>query len=275
MSDGVLCFAHNNGKIDYLKQAISLAKRVKKHLNLPTTVVTSTPNDLTKTDKKIFDHVIEVEDQNSNLKRYYNGTLHHHNLVFKNASRSNSYKLSPYDKTIVLDTDYIICNDSLKHCFKQTQDFLIYDQATDLCQWRKLEEFDYIKNTGIKFYWATCFFFNKTEETKIFFNLLQHIQKNYQHYTKVYNLDKTFRNDHLFSIGIHMMNGFEKGNWAGQLPGKMFYSLDRDFVHSIKDNHIKVLVEKQNYIGEYVLASTRNCNVHLMNKFSLAEHING
>ena len=84
MSNGVLCFAHNNGKIDYLKQAISLAKRVKKHLNLPTTVVTSTPNDLTKTDKKIFDHVIEVEDQNSNLKRYYNGTLHH-NLVFKNA----------------------------------------------------------------------------------------------------------------------------------------------------------------------------------------------
>ena len=53
MSNGVLCFAHNNGKIDYLKQAISLAKRVKKHLNLPTTVVTSTPNDLTKTDKKI------------------------------------------------------------------------------------------------------------------------------------------------------------------------------------------------------------------------------
>ena len=79
----------------------------------------------------------------------------------------------------------------------------------------------------------------------------------------------------MFSIGIHMMNGFEKGNWAGQLPGKMFYSLDRDFAHSIKDDHIKVLVEKQNYIGEYVLASTRNCNVHLMNKFSLAEHING
>ena len=275
MSNGVLCFAHNNGKIDYLKQAIFLAKRVKKYLNLPTTVVTSTPKDLTAKDKKIFDSVIEVEDQNSNLKRYYNGTLHHHQLVFKNASRSNSYDLTPYENTIVLDTDYIICNDTLLNCFNQTQNFLIYDKATDLCDWRKLEEFDYIKDTGIKFYWATCFFFTKNSETKLFFNLLQHIQKNYEHYRKVYNLDKTFRNDHLFSIGIHMMNGFEKGDWAGQLPGKMFYSLDRDFVHSIKDNCVKILVEKQNYSGEYVLASTKDCNVHLMNKFSLAEHING
>jgi len=46
MYNGVLCFAHNNGKVDYLKQADFLAKRVKQHLNLPTTLVTSTPQDL-------------------------------------------------------------------------------------------------------------------------------------------------------------------------------------------------------------------------------------
>ena len=34
-------------------------------------------------------------------------------------------------------------------------------------------------------------------------------------------------------------------------------------------------IEKQNYQGEYVLTSTKDCNVHLMNKFSLAEHVNG
>lgn len=275
MSNGVLCFAHNNGKIDYLKQAVFLAKRVKQHLDLPTSVVTSTPNDLTDEDKIVFDNVIKVEDQNSNLKRYYNGTLHHHQLIFKNASRSESYDLTPYENTIVLDTDYIICNDSFTHCFSQQKDFLIYEDAIDLCEWRKLPEFDYIKDTGIKFYWATCFYFKKTTETKIFFDLLKHIQANYSHYRKVYNLDKTFRNDHLFSIGIHMMNGFQTGDWAGHLPGKMYYSLDRDFVCSIENNYVKLLIEKQNYQGEYVLTSTKNCNVHLMNKFSLAEHVNG
>ena len=35
-------------------------------------------------------------------------------------------------------------------------------------------------------------------------------------------------------------------------PEKCFILLDRDFVKVIKDDLIKVLVEKQNYIGEYV-----------------------
>ena len=51
---------------------------------------------------------------------------------------------------------------------------------------------------------------------------------------------------------------------------KMFYSLDRDFVRPIKDDPI-MLVEKQNYIGEYVLASQEIVINRLMNKFSLAE----
>ena len=75
MSNGVLCFAHNNGKVDYLKQAKFLAKRVKQHLNLPTTLVTSTPQELAN--NTVFDQVIEIADNNSNVKRYYNGSLHH------------------------------------------------------------------------------------------------------------------------------------------------------------------------------------------------------
>ena len=58
MNNGVLCFAHNNGKVDYLKQADFLAKRVKQHLNLPTTLVTSTPQDIIE--NKIFDNVIKI-----------------------------------------------------------------------------------------------------------------------------------------------------------------------------------------------------------------------
>ena len=79
-----------------------------------------------------------------------------------------------------------------------------------MCEWRKLEEFDYIKNTGIKFYWATCFYFKKTEETKIFFDLLKHIQKINSNTEKFIIQIKLLGTIYLFSIGIHMMNGFEK-----------------------------------------------------------------
>ena len=81
MSTGVLCFAHNNGKVDYLKQAEFLAKRVRQYLNLPTTIVTSTVSELQNAD--LFDNVLEINDDNSNYKRYYNGTLHHQQLQFR------------------------------------------------------------------------------------------------------------------------------------------------------------------------------------------------
>lgn len=274
MSNGVLCFAHNNGKVDYLKQAEFLAKRVKQYLNLPTTLVTSTPQDLNN--NTVFDQVIEIADDNSNVKRYYNGSLHHQKLLFKNNDRVRSYELSPYDTTLVLDTDYIICNDVFNNAFNSVHDFQIYKDGIDLCDWREHKEFDYINNTGIPFYWATCFCFKKTQETKIFFDLLQHLVSNWKHYEQVYNLgSRNFRNDHVFSIAIHMMNGFTDGDWAKTLPGKMFYTLDRDIVKTIKDNSLTFLLQKENYVGEYILASTKDCNVHVMNKFSLGELING
>jgi hypothetical protein len=273
MTNGVLCFAHNNGKVNYINQAEFLAKRVKQHLNLPTTLVTSTPQGLD--DNTVFDQVIEIADDNNNVKRYYNGSLHHQRLPFKNNDRVRSYELSPYDTTLVLDTDYVICNDSFKHAFDSVYNFQIYRNGIDLCDWRKHKEFDYINDTGIPFYWATCFCFTKTQETKIFFDLLQHLVSNWKHYDQVYNLgSRNFRNDHVFSIAIHMMNGFTDGDWAKTLPGKMFYTLDRDIVKTIKDNSLTFLLQKENYVGEYILASTKDCNVHVMNKFSLGELIN-
>ena len=69
MSNGVLCFAHNNGKVDYLRQAEILAERVKKHLDLPTTLVTSTASELQNVG--LFDKVIEIKNKKSNYISLY------------------------------------------------------------------------------------------------------------------------------------------------------------------------------------------------------------
>ena len=271
MTNGILCFANNNGIIDYVAQAMFLANRVRLHLNLPTTLVTSSIHNIPETHP--FDNVILVEDDSSNSKRYSDGMIHK-NLYFKNSGRVNSYELSPYDQTLVLDTDYIICNDDFKHAFG-TEHFQIYKDGVDLSSWRYHSEFDYINDTGIPFYWATCFCFKKNDETQMFFKLLQHIVEYWNHYKNVYDLGaRNFRNDHAFSIAIHMMNGFEDSNWAKILPGKMFYTLDKDILRSINDNKLSFLLEKQHYVGEYTLASTKDINVHVMNKFSLGRIIN-
>ena len=129
MSNGVLCFANNNGKVDYLKQAIFLARRVKKHLGVPISLATANKRDfdyMYSDQRDLFDKIIEIDHQEYNTKRYYDGTYHHETLEFRNAGRIDSYELSPYDKTLVLDTDYVICNNSFVNAFDIDTIFQIY-----------------------------------------------------------------------------------------------------------------------------------------------------
>jgi len=275
MSKGVLCFANNNGEINYVKQAVLLANQISKHLDLPTTVVTSTPDAINSNYRKVFDNVITINDLDNNFKRYRNGQESHKTLHFKNFGRSNSYKLTPYEETLVLDTDIIICNNTLKYAFDTSHEFQIYKECTDLAPWRKHKEFDYINDKGIPFYWASIFYFKNTPEVKTFFTILNYVVDNWEHYQYVYDLgSRNFRNDHAFSIAIHIMNGFKDLDWAKTLPGKLYYSLDRDILSKMQNEQLTFLLEKENIHGEYTLASTNNMNVHVMNKFSLDRLIN-
>lgn len=287
MSKGILLYARNNLQIDYVKQAYFLAIQAKKILNLPTTVVTDSFNYLEQNFpnyNKIFDKVIKVvwndtdialntvlsRYENHSSRTYKDGALYSKKLQFKNQLRSTAYDISPYDETILLDTDYLILNKNLEVCFSQSNDFLIYDDAYDLCTFRDHTEFSYLSDAGIKFYWATAVFFRKTNENKIFFDLLQHIQDNWQHYRSMYQIKTTiFRNDHLFSIAIHIMNGYKKGTFARPLPGKLFYTSDRDICWQIRNNSVIFLLQKENYNGEYTLVNWKEHNIHVMNKFSL------
>ena len=270
MSNGVVCFANNNGKVDYIKQAVFLATRIRQYLNLPTTIITSTPQFITREQEKTFDKIIELNSKEYNTKKYSDGAFYHQKLEFKNIGRHKVFEMSPYENTLVLDTDYIICNNTLLESFDMNADFQIYRNGIDLASWRNYKEFEYINDKGIPFYWATVFFFRKTNETKIFFDLMEHLSNNWDHYSKVYDLaSRSFRNDHLFSIAIHMMNGFTDSNWAKELPGTMYYTLDKDILETLTNSSLKFLIEKKERKGGYTLASTVNSNVHVMNKFSL------
>jgi len=275
MSNGILCFANNNGSINYIKQAVELASRSKKYLNLPVSIVTSTFDKLDIQYHDVFDKIIQIDDSQHNEKRYYDGQQRKTTLNFKNNERHNAFDLSPYDKTLVLDTDYIICNDKFKHSFQTNDNFQIYRHGVDLCSWRNYKEFDYINDKGIPFYWATCFYFTKSQESKIFFDLLRHLYDNWDHYSDVYDLaSRNFRNDHLFSMGIHIMNGFQEGDWAKNLPGKMYYTLDRDILCKIKDDSLTFLIQKEKLFNEYILSTVKGMNIHVMNKFSLERSLN-
>jgi len=278
MTRGVLIFAQNNSDIDYVQIAIFSAKQVKKHLNVPVTLITENREYFFATypeEVSLFDSIIDVESEFSQKKQFNDGSLTSKMLHWKNFSRADCYNISPYDETIVIDADFIINSDVLSKAWDGSTDFAIYKTSYDLARWRDNKAFKYINQTSAPFYWATVFYFRKSETTSAFFTLVQHIRQNWQYYKSLYSIDNnTFRNDFAFSIAIHIFNGSVDGTFAKPLPGKLYYTMDKDILVSMKDNSMQFLVEKQQVHGDYTLLKTNNLDVHVMNKYSLARFIN-
>ena len=243
MTRGVLIFAQNNSEIDYAKISLYAAQRVEQFLNVPVSLVTDSKDWLLQsqpTAKFVFDRIITINSDTSQTKKFYDGTLSGKTLTWKNLSRSDCYELTPYDETLVIDSDYI--NSSFK----------------------------YLNQTSIPFYWATAFYFKKSTANRAFFDIVKYIKSNWSYYRSLYNIDSVvFRNDFAFSIAIHMMGK----EFVNPLPGKMNYTLDRDVLLNIKDSALQFLVEKKNYSGEYVATRTNNLDMHVMNKYSLTRYI--
>ena len=277
MSNGALIFAHNNPIIDYTKLAVFSASRVKQFLEIPVSLVTDNKQWLLDNyPDHPFDQVFEIEIEESTQKMFYDGSLSSTTFEWKNFSRNRAYELSPYDKTLVLDSDYIINSKILKTAFEQDVDLQIYSNSFDLAGWRDKTYFTRINPYSIPFYWATVFVFQKNQITESFFDLVSYIKANWPYFRVLYNIEAAvFRNDFAFSIAIHIMNGKTTGGFATELPGSMTYIQDRDLLIDIKETSMQFLVEKQNYLGEYQAVKTHNIDVHVMNKQSLTRYING
>lgn len=275
MKKGALIFAHNNNTIDYVKLAVFAAKRVNKYLEIPVTLVTDVP--VTDEIASSFDKVILVDTtKDSQVKKFYDGTMFASNVEWKNFTRSQVYDLTPYDKTLVIDSDYIINSSVLKPAFDIDSDFQIYQTSFPLAAWRNDSTFQRLNQYSIKFYWATAFIFEKNPVTEAFFNLVLTIKDNWSYYKTLYHLESDmFRNDFAFSIAIHIMNDETDGDFATTLPGNMTYILDRDLLVSATDDKMQFLVEKEQYYGEYTLVKTTGLDVHVINKQSLLRYIDG
>ena len=269
MTRGVVLFAHNNSDIDYIKLAKFSAKRIKQFLNLPVSLITDKKTKVSGL-KKIFDNIIFTDTDIESRKYFYDGIDKSKILSWKNGSRSSVFNLTPYEETLVLDADYLISSDTLLSCWNRTEDFLIYRDSYDLSGWRDDSSFRSVSEYSIPFYWASVFWFRKSPQVEIFFNIIDHIKSNWNYYKILYQIHSTnFRNDHAFSIALHTINGFTEGDFSGHLPGKMFYVYDLDFLEKLDNDQLLFLVQKENSSSDYIFVKTHGLDVHVMNKYSL------
>lgn len=277
MSRGVLIFAQNNADVDYTKIAIFAANRVKQFLNVPVSLVTDNKTYLLETHgakAEVFDKIIDIESHESQNKQFYDGSLTTKTLAWKNFSRSDCFDLTPYDETLVIDADYIVSSANLNNVWTSPHELMMFRSSYDLAGWRDNSSFTYLNQYSIPFYWATVFYFRKTEVTQSFFRLIKHIKDNWAYYKLLYSIDSNmFRNDFAFSIAAHMFNDGQDLDFVNTIPGKMYFSIDRDLLVDIDNSKITFLVEKESYNGEYTAIKTNNLDIHIMNKYSLARYI--
>lgn len=278
MSKGVLLFAQNNSEIDYVQLAIFAAERIKKFLNVPVTLATDNRDYIERTyldHIHVFEHIIDINSDFVQKKQFYDGSITNKVLLWKNFTRADAYDISPYDETLIMDVDYVLNSDNLNKVWNSASDIAIYKTGYDLAQWRDTSSFEYFNQHTIPFYWATVFYFKKTASAKSFFRIVQHIRYNWAYYRLLYAIgSSSFRNDYAFSIAIHILTGSTGTSSIDSLPGKLYYTRDRDLLISSTDSSMTMLVEKQNHIGEYTLIKTSNLDIHVMNKYSLARCIN-
>jgi len=275
MKQGVILFAFNNKQIDYIKQAVYCAKRIKKYLNLPVQLITDNEQYLVGNFpfyKKYIDIVTPSTAPSSSRKTFYDGIYSNRGkLEWKNSARDCAFTLTAFDQTLVLDTDLLISNDKLLTCFNTPEDFMIANDYNLVNENTKIN-FDRVSDKTIPMYWATILYFTKSTTAKTVFDLVQHIKDNYEYYRLVYDITETkFRNDYAFSIAVHMMRGFvEDSNWPLPIPGDMWVSTDRDILIDIKDDSIQLLARRD---YDYISTKLTDATTHVMNKFSLDRFI--
>jgi len=202
MSRGVLIFAFNNTKLNYFKQATWVADRVEKFLGLPTTIVTDEASVSETKHNVVFKKAMALSLRN------YDAFKEDQIDYWYNVNRFQSFDVSPYDETIVIDSDYIVNSDQLNLLFDSPYDFLCHRAVYDVANKAGLNAYQMFGTTPFPHYWATVLFFRKSDHSKFMFNLIAMIKDNYQLYSKVYGFSLSpFRNDYAVSIALSIAHG--------------------------------------------------------------------
>lgn len=247
VSSGVVVFAFNTDTVDYVAIADQTSQLTAHTLNLPVTLVT----DYDSEPKFAYDQVIRISPQGET----YRHDLEFNRVTWRNLGRYLVYQISPYEQTVLIDTDYLVLDNSLLTLWDTDFDYRLmhHNRTPDGASHEQMGE------TSLPFIWATVVLFRKTERSRMFFELVGRIQRNYNYYRALYNIrERNYRNDYAFAIANIVISGYNL-NEDQSIPWDMF-TIEKPIEQMIlTDNFIQVCHDKQAVIVPYQ-------NIHIMDK---------
>lgn len=203
MYKGVVLLASNtiscDGKLlDYVGLARFNARLIKRNLKLPVALITTDDIDTCG-----FDEVIKI----SNGKSANRSMLAYDEIItyeWKNDGRIDAFRYSPWDRTLLLDADYLVMTDQLLPLLSSDVDFMIADSVYDVTGRAVWKNSRLMPNKTIKQRWATVMCFDKS--AGYVFDAAKMIRENYDYYAASFGFTiNPLRNDYVFSIAAELL----------------------------------------------------------------------
>lgn len=278
---GVCFFAYNNDQLDYVKMALVAGMYVKKNLKLPVCLITDEGSESwleqsqsKKHIKKVFDYIVVTNDEmKKNRRRHFDSPWTEFSAQFNNSNKHKIYQYSPFEQTLLLDIDYIVKTDVLLKYFDSDKPVCMFDRATTVRNELPALEERFLYDAGIKMWWSTVVYFDRSDFSELFFNTWSHVAENYEFYQYLYNFpSKLFRTDYCVSIAIHILAGMQNeqlliGNFDNTELVNM--SQKDDIIEVKNENEWVMLVHDQREVWKNILVKVNNQDIHVMNKRAL------
>jgi hypothetical protein len=263
MTTGALIFAFNNEQTDYVSMAAWSADRIRRHLNIPTAVITdcTNPAQLSK-----FAHVIYA-DPISGGSRYFDD--YKETITWYNAGRIDAYQLTPWDQTLLLDADYVVCGSKLKTVIDSTQDFMCHRMAWDIASIDTFDGLNYFGQYKMPMWWATVMMFRRSNMAQYIFDCMNMVKQNWTHYKDLYHiLGHNYRNDYALSIAIGIVSGHTLK--VDNIPWRLASVLPEYELTQIDTDHFEIKYQEQ---GRLKKMDWKDMDFHAMGKKHLGDII--
>lgn len=275
---GVCFFAYNNDQLDYVKMALTAGKYVKKNLQLPVCLITDEGSEewlkqsqTKKLINEVFDYIVITNDtMKQNNRRHYDSPWAEFTAQFNNSNKHKIYQYSPFEQTLLLDIDYIVKTDVLLKYFDAEQPVCMFDNALTVRNELPDDRERFLYDAGIKLWWSTVVYFDRSDFSKLFFDTWAHVAENYEFYQYLYNFpSKLFRTDYCVSIAVHILGGMQDHQTGiGNFDGTPLVNMSQkdDIVETQGVNDWVLMAHDAREEWKNILTKVGKQDIHVMNK---------
>jgi len=201
MAKGYICLVQNNSTTDYLRLAYALALSIRNTQSKvrKLSIVTDQKN-IPQKYKEVFDNIIEIRND-----RATESDWKLHNIV-------DLYEYTPYDETVMLDSDMLFLDD-ISHWWDKLQErdlWFTTNTRTYMNETAPLNTIyreEFLKNNLPSLYNA-FFYFKKSENTERLFNEMKLICENWDYFVNRHlykRKPKMFSTDVAFGLAVKIL----------------------------------------------------------------------